>query len=210
MSERKPSLVVVAGPNGSGKTTLTRRVLQHEWTSGHVYINADEIAEQELGGWNSGDAVREAARLADGRREQCLAERKDFAYETVFSTARHLRLIERAKASGYFVRLYFVGTSDPAINVLRVAGRVTQGGHDVPTDKIEARYFRSIENLKRALPLVDRAYVFDNSRDSVAAERWVRLRDGQIARINEGALPEWIEDAVTAPAERLAPDDRDR
>ncbi|MEQ1648431.1 MAG: ATP-binding cassette domain-containing protein [Hyphomicrobiaceae bacterium] len=57
MMDRKPSLVVVAGPNGSGKTTLTRRVLQHEWTEGHVYINADNIAEQELGDWNSPDAV---------------------------------------------------------------------------------------------------------------------------------------------------------
>jgi predicted ABC-type ATPase len=199
MPDRKPSLVVVAGPNGSGKTTLTKRVLQHEWTEGHVYINADNIAEQELGDWNSPEAVAKAARLADERRENCLADGKDFAYETVFSTSRHVRLIERAKAAGYFVRLYFVGTDDPRINIQRVQARVSRGGHDVPHDKIEARYHRSIENLKRVLPVVDRAYVFDNSRDNRAAKRWIRTRNGDIARATEGAMPAWIEDAVTAP-----------
>src|SRR5262245_28165314 len=117
MGGKKPSLVVIAGPNGSGKTTLTRSLLQHEWTAGHLYINADEIAEQELGGWNSLDAVQQAARLADERREAALANGQDFTYETVFSTPRHLRLIERAKAAGYFVRVYFVGTADPSINI---------------------------------------------------------------------------------------------
>jgi predicted ABC-type ATPase len=143
MADRRPSLVVIAGPNGSGKTTLTRLVLQHEWTAEHVYINADEIAEHELGGWNSVEAVRQAARLADERREACLARGQDFVYETVFSTPERVRFIEKAKAAGFFVRIYFVGTSAPAINVRRVRGRVERGGHDVPVDRIEARYHRA-------------------------------------------------------------------
>jgi predicted ABC-type ATPase len=199
MADRKSSLVVVAGPNGSGKTTLTRLVLQHEWTAGHAYINADEIAEQELGGWNSAEAIGQAARLADDRREACVVAKQDFAYETVFSTARHLSLIERAMASGYFVRVYFVGTSDPAINVARVRARVAEGGHDVPADKIEARYHRSVANLQRVLPIADRVYVFDNSREDQPAVRWVRTRDGQVAKVADGIMPEWVEDAVTAP-----------
>ena len=114
-----------------------------------------------------------------------------------------MRFIERAKASGYFVRLYFVGTSDPSINIARVRARVDEGGHDVPVDKIVARYNRGIANLQRALPIVDRAYVFDNSRENMSATRWVRTRDGGIARVTEGVMPEWIEEAVTAPAPGL-------
>lgn len=205
----KPSLVIVAGPNGSGKTTLTRLVLRHEWAEGHVYINADEIAEQELGGWNSLDAVRAAARLADERRETCLAQRDNFTFETVFSTPDRVRFIERAKAAGYFVRLYFVGTADPMINVRRVHDRLEKGGHDVPPDKIEARYHRSNLNLQRALPLVDRAYVFDNSVENAPAVRWVRTRDGQIAKIALGRMPTWIEEAVTAPVPKLSLDGPD-
>jgi predicted ABC-type ATPase len=199
MTARRPSLVVVAGPNGSGKTTLTRGVLQHAWTAGHRYINADEIAEQELGGWNSLEAVQQAAQLADARREECLSARSDFTYETVFSTRRHLSLIERAKTAGYFVRIYFVGTADASINAARIRGRVAEGGHDVPVDKIHTRYLRSIENLKRVIPVVDRVYIFDNSIEDRPAARWARTRNGQIAKATPGPMPMWIEDAITAP-----------
>lgn len=53
--------------------------------------------------------------------------------------------------------------------------------------------------MKRVLPIVDRTYIFDNSRDNQAARRWVRTRDGQIAKIADGKMPDWIEEAVTAP-----------
>ena len=39
MGERKPLLIVVAGPNGSGKTTITAKVLHHEWMEDSYYIN---------------------------------------------------------------------------------------------------------------------------------------------------------------------------
>ncbi|MGD9803440.1 MAG: zeta toxin family protein [Hyphomicrobiaceae bacterium] len=192
-------MVVVAGPNGSGKTTLTRLVLKHEWTAGHSYINADEIAQAEFGDWNSLEAVQNAARLADRRREECLTHGRNFAYETVFSTQRHLDLIRRAKRAGWFIRLYFVGTSDPEINIRRIAERVAQGGHDVPSNKVRERYVRSILNLQDALRLVDRGYVFDNSLDHQLWKRWVRTRDGEIVKALDGPMPDWIEEAVTAP-----------
>jgi len=110
-----------------------------------------------------------------------------------------MRFIERAKAAAYFVRLYFVGTADPAINIRRVEERVGKGGHDVPADRIVARYERSMANLRRVLPIVDRAYIFDNSIDDQPVIRWARLREGNIIRTAEVTMPLWIEDAVTAP-----------
>ena len=50
MGERKPLLIVVAGPNGSGKTTITAKVLHHEWMEDSYYINPDNIAEEEFHG----------------------------------------------------------------------------------------------------------------------------------------------------------------
>lgn len=37
------------------------------------------------------------------------------------------------------------------------------GGHNVPVNKIEERYKRSLKNLKKAISFSDRAYLFDNS-----------------------------------------------
>ncbi len=48
-----------------------------------------------------------------------------------------------------------------AIN--RVAIRVSEGGHNIPTDIITRRYSRGIENLfKIYIPLCDSWMVFDN------------------------------------------------
>ena len=52
-TERKPELIVIAGPNGSGKTSVTTKFLHHEWADGTVYINPDQVANEKFGDWNS-------------------------------------------------------------------------------------------------------------------------------------------------------------
>ena len=53
MTEKKPTLCVVAGPNGSGKTPTTVQLLNNEWTTDSLYINPDNIAQEMFGDWNS-------------------------------------------------------------------------------------------------------------------------------------------------------------
>lgn len=60
MVNKKPVLIVVAGPNGSGKTTVTSKILHHQWMENSVYINPDVVAQEEFGGWNSESAVQKA------------------------------------------------------------------------------------------------------------------------------------------------------
>ena len=64
MSERRPTLCVVAGPNGSGKTTTTIQLLNNEWAADSLYINPDNIAQDTFGDWNSPEAVLKAAEEA--------------------------------------------------------------------------------------------------------------------------------------------------
>jgi predicted ABC-type ATPase len=112
----KPRLIVVAGPNGSGKTTITEKLLRHEWMGGCVYINPDVIAQQEFGGWNSQEAFIKGANRAKEMREECLSSLTSMAFETVFSIPEKVEFVQRAKAAGFFVRLFFVCTNDPSIN----------------------------------------------------------------------------------------------
>lgn len=152
--ERKPQLLVVAGPNGSGKTTVTRS----EKIVGE-YINADKI--KALKDCTDLEAAQEAERL----RELLLSHRMDFTFETVLSTPRNLLLLQRAKQAGYYVRVIFVLTNDSSINVQRVSDRVRNGGHDVPEEKIRSRYVKSLQNLKELYKVCDDLLVFDNSGD---------------------------------------------
>ena len=86
MTDRKPTLCVVAGPNGSGKTTTTVQLLNNEWTADSLYINPDNIAQEMFGDWNSPEAVVKAAEHATKLRYECLEQKRDFVFETVFSS----------------------------------------------------------------------------------------------------------------------------
>lgn len=194
-SARRPILVVIAGPNGSGKTTLTEKLREHVWLQQCRYINADNIAKEQFGDWNSPDAVLKAAQEAERLREECLSNGESFAFETVFSTDRNFRLLMRAVKMGYFTRLFFVGTADPAINIGRIASRVAMGGHDVPQDKVISRYHRSMNNLVHGLSIADRGYVFDNSAEDHEASLVLRTQEGRLAKIY-GSLPPWCSDVL--------------
>lgn len=197
----KPILIVIAGPNGSGKTSVTSRLLKHEWVEGSLYINPDIIANEVFGDWNSQDAVIKAANYCADLREKCLAERRSFIFETVMSASDKVDFILRAKEAGFFIRVFFIATSNPAINAARIAGRVMQGGHDVPIAKIISRYRKSILNCKIISSIVDRLYVYDNSIDGEEAKLQFRLVDGMMGKMYVTNVPLW--------AQAILPDNED-
>lgn len=147
-----PEIVVFAGPNGSGKSTFTE-LLKPPMD----YINADEIKKALK--CSDMDAAKEAER----QREEHLERNEEFCFETVLSTERNLRLLQRAKAKGYFIRCYYILTADPEINVCRVQSRVAEGGHDVPRDKIISRYEKALDLVKKVVDVSDICHIYDNS-----------------------------------------------
>lgn len=149
---KKPEVVVFAGPNGSGKSTITE-LLKPPMD----YINADEIKK------NIKCSDLEAAQLAEKQREGHIEHTDEFCFETVLSTRRNLDLLIKAKERGYFIRCYYVLTADPMINVWRVKSRVESGGHDVPKEKIIARYDRALELVKNLIEICDICHIYDNS-----------------------------------------------
>ena len=150
--QKKPEVVVFAGPNGSGKSTFTE-LLKPPMD----YINADEIKK------NLKCSDLEAAQLAEKQRENHVEHMNEFCFETVLSTQRNLKLLERAKEKGYFIRCYYILTADPVINVWRVKSRVESGGHDVPEEKIIARYDRALALVKDVVKICDICHIYDNS-----------------------------------------------
>lgn len=106
---------------------------------------------------------RVAQLLARFMREKLLNARRRFSFETVFSHDSNLEIMQRAVTAGYKVYLYFVSTESPEINKYRVALRKRQGGHDVPADKIESRYYNSLSLLYQAAQITYQTFFFDNS-----------------------------------------------
>ena len=174
MKEVCPRLIVFAGPNGSGKTTFATNIAHHKWGQGCRVLNADELAER-LGGWNRPECVAEAQLRIRKELHEALENRQDIMYETVFSHPSKLDIIRQARALGYFVRLFFVCTESPRINIDRVADRYAKGGHSVPGDKVSSRYNRALMYGADALHLVQRGYVYDNSKPATETENSFNL-----------------------------------
>ena len=152
VSQKRPEVVVFAGPNGSGKSTFTELLKPLI-----NYINADEIKK------NLKCSDLEAAQLAERQREENLEQMSEFCFETVLSTERNIKLLQKARQRGYFIRCYYILTADPMINVLRVKSRVEAGGHDVPEEKIITRYDKALDLVKDLVKLCDVCHIYDNS-----------------------------------------------
>lgn len=140
----------------------------------------------------------DAAMAADFLRESILEMGKTFSYETVFSHSSKLRFLQKSKDLGFNNYLYFICTIDPEINIERVKQRRKLGGHDVPEDKIIKRYYNSLEQLEKLIPLCYRAYFFDNSEHNPEKEiKPVAEVDNEGNLIlNEKMIPNWLEKYV--------------
>jgi predicted ABC-type ATPase len=125
----------------------------------------------------------------------------------------HVEHLESARQAGFTTRLIFVATEDPGINQLRVVARVLHGGHDVPADRIEARYHRCLANLPSAIRAADHAMIFDNSRPERPFRLLAEIADGHLrhvdvarpsaAEIDPLDLPYWWLSAIAGFASSL-------
>ena len=181
-------MIVLAGPNGAGKSTLFATRIESFFSG--PFINPDLIQRDELRD-PSPEAAYRASEIAAERRAEYLAAGRDFVTETVFSHPSKLALINEAKDRGFSVRVMHVGVEFPDISVLRVKGRVKEGGHAVPEAKIRERYERSAPLIRAAVLKADRGFVYDNSRIGILPRLCLTFHGGVLYRA-AGGLPGWI------------------
>ncbi|MBA3708991.1 MAG: hypothetical protein H0W83_09260 [Planctomycetes bacterium] len=181
--DQRPIMVVIAGPNGAGKSTFFQA---HLSGCGLRFVNADILA-REL------DAEPyQAAHLANALRRSLVAQRESFVFETVFSdpVGDKLAFMCESAELGYTVVLCFIGISDVRTSEDRVAMRVSQGGHDVPSQKLAERLPRTLANLKLALVSIPHVWVFDND-DLLTPFRLAAVYErGKPVTI--GVVPRWL------------------
>jgi predicted ABC-type ATPase len=215
LSQQRPFLLVLAGPNGSGKSTLTDYLIEAGVDFGE-YINPDVIAAAL--DTPDPERSRRAQAIADHHRDRCLSSRLSFSFETVMSHPSKVDIMVRAVDAGYDVTVYFVCTSDPEINVRRVEHRVSMGGHDVPRERIIARYWRTLALLCHAALVARRTVVFDNSAlvgylaNSLLPNPKNGLQpvaevtgNGKDYKIKLGSdAPAWVDDFLVRPLHELA------
>jgi predicted ABC-type ATPase len=154
--DERPIVVALAGPNGAGKTTFYHA---HLAPAGLRFVNADVLA-LELG-MTAAEAMATATALC----RALVRRRESFVFETVFSdpVGDKLTFLTDTASNGYTVVLCYIGIASAEQSDQRVAMRVTQGGHDVPREKLQSRFPRTVANLHAAIRVLPQVLVFDNS-----------------------------------------------
>lgn len=157
----KPTLFIIAGCNGAGKTTASYSVLP-DLLECREFVNADEIAKG-LSPFNPESVAIEAGRLMLKRIDFLLRQGGTFAIETTLATRSYASLVARAHRRGYNVVLLFFWLPSPEVAVERVAKRVSEGGHNIPTETIYRRYWLGLKNFFDIFaPIVDSWTFYSN------------------------------------------------
>lgn len=183
-----PTFLIVAGPNGSGKSSVYSDS-DYEAVGRSVWIiNPDLLAARIR---DIEDLPLDRANLAAVQRievwlEASIAAHQTIGVETVLSTPKYRRLVDKAEQLGFKIRLIYVLLDSPQRNIERVKLRVQKGGHAVPEDKIVERYARSLGQMPWFFARAHRASIYDNSgtKPQLIAEK----RDGMVTLLKD-ALP---------------------
>ena len=144
--DRRPIVVVLAGPSGAGKTTFYQA---HLAGTGLRFVNTDRIAAE-----------------------------------------LELDVLTAAEA-GHTVVVCFIGVSGPDVCEQRVSMRVSQGGHDVPDDRLRDRYPRTLANLRAAIARLPHVIVYDNEDLAAPCRRVAETVDGTVV-LRAADVPDWL------------------
>ena len=115
-------------------------------------------------------------------REALSRRRESFVFETVFSdpVGDKLNFLKTTADTRreYTVGMMYIGLASVRQSMERVAMRVSQGRHDVPSEKLQKRFRRTLANLKSAIRVLLHVLTFDHCDLAVPFRRIAEFENG--------------------------------
>lgn len=144
---------MICGPNGAGKSTWSKGIVSR---NNLVCIDTDALAAGGLSSIAAGKAAAEIVRTM-------LNNGVSFARESTLTAKFDFQIMQQAREIGYAIHLTYIRLESLELAISRVMSRVRHGGHVVD---IRRRFQRSLENLPKALEIVDDYVIIDNSKNN--------------------------------------------
>lgn len=153
-------IIIVGGANGVGKTTFA---YQYRDEYKIDYLGADEIAATIVGNDKNENVELKEGKLFFKRFEEYLNTGKSVIVESTLSGTGLSRQLEKFKEKGFTIHLVYVFLDDFDFCNNRISLRVKKGGHFVPVEDVERKFYRSFTNFYRLyLPLADKWQIIYN------------------------------------------------
>jgi len=189
-----PSLIIIAGPNGAGKSTNAKRILKGISADTDFSYDFDMIkwdfykADPFDHEYREIMAHNRATEDFTSAAETAIKEMKTFCFETNFFTPDIMYWPERFQEAGFNIVLVFVCLDTVETSILRVAKRVSTGGHHVPENQIRERFKGSLENVNKHFNDFDTSYLIDGSNKNI--QSILIMENGSVTE--KGSIPDYL------------------
>ena len=174
VSDSLPEVNIIVGPSASGKSTLAQGIINSIDSESIRHIPYLEYSHTVV---------------EDG---VCLCEEDDvIVFESILCSKEQRERFQEIRNAGLYVRMFFISTEDPFINVLRATKQSLLSGRKCDSKKICDRYYKSLSAAIALLPYVNELCVFDNSIDNRAPELVLQIDNNGIILYRSHNIPEW-------------------
>lgn len=162
MTERRAEFAIIAGPNGASKSRLGI------FYSSVKAFDGDKLAMQlrkEHPDWK--ERWIEGTVISTLMKDVTTAieSRRNYAFESNFSSDLPLNLVQKFKAAGYKISLIYFGLSSKEESLFRVIQRQSMGGHDVSQEVIEYNFTEGIKRVRASLSMFENIFFIDGTSD---------------------------------------------
>jgi predicted ABC-type ATPase len=172
LTAQKPVLILLAGTAGAGKTTFYESQLRTVFPA-LLKASASPIEQAET----------------DRERSGLMKAGQSFVYQ---DGTIDFGAIREAHEAGFDVKVFYVGTEDPNLNMGRVLLRVSNGGSFAAMARIADDYAHGLKHLPNAKKLADDLMLFDNTTHGRGHRLVAHFHAGELMKLAR-AVPKWAQ-----------------
>jgi predicted ABC-type ATPase len=166
----KPVLIMLCGAPGAGKTTFYESKLKSVFPT-MLKASSSPLEQAEI----------------DQERRRLQKEGQSFVYQHV---TPELGVVRGAQAAGFEVKVIYIGTEDPNLNIGRILIRVSHGGAFAPLARVASDFEQGLKRLSQISKQVDDLLLFDNTPNGRGVSLVAHFQNGRLAK-TAPAIPNW-------------------
>jgi predicted ABC-type ATPase len=168
----KPLLLFLTGAPGAGKTTFYESKLRESFP---ILLK-------------SSPSPLEQAEVEQQRKE-LLNSPKSFVFQ---SSIVDIGLLKEARSLGFEVKVIFLGTEHPDLNIARILSRVSRGGLFGPIAQVSREFEEGMHDLPALKSAVGELILLDNTAEGRSPRVIAQFVNGRILKLAR-SVPQWAE-----------------
>ena len=178
---QKPVLIILAGTAGAGKTTFYESKLKAVFPS-LLKASSSPMERAEM----------------DRERGRLMKAGHSFVYQ---DTTVDSRLMREAREVGFDVKVLYIATEHPNLNMGRVLLRVNNGGPFAALARIPDDYAQGLKQLADAKKLADDLMLFDNTTNGRGHRLVAHFQRGELVK-SARSVPKWAQNVFGKDLEK--------